>query len=198
MHGSIYRGIRHTDGNDPVRQNQYRCSGIQRIRPGRPDVGAVPDLPWRFDRNYIRPAGLDAQSTARDARDGARPVDSAKLLRCNSRKIPHAVEIHNLDGGFRGHSGLITAAAYSRRTRQHRYAARVHHRLRRRVDHEADESGTAPSVPGPFLPINADSGNRYLSSADVIAAERKLASLDRLAADRLRDLFFVRQEAQRA
>src|ERR1041384_494965 len=99
------------------------------------------------------------------------------------------MEIDDFDRHRSWTDGRLIAAPHARRAREHRDAPRIRHRLRGGVDHAADESGNAASFSLPARSPRAAARHRILPVVDVFFAGGKLAEINRLAADRLRNLF---------
>ena len=97
-----------------------------------------------------------------------------------------------LTGVARRNDGRPAAAERPGRTGEHRHAAGVRDRLRRRPRHAADPSRGRPPVPRPARAADPDPGDHHLPDPDVLPALGELGPPGRLAGPRLHHLFRLR------
>src|SRR5207249_11261479 len=112
--------------------------------------------------------------------------------------LPHAVPLHHLHR----HRGMLrsraVAAAAARDVGQHRHAARVRAGVRRRMDPATYATRSGAAVPYTARPPGAAARHPLLSGPHAHTAARHVDPLVRVASDRIRRLFWLLPETQRA
>ncbi len=129
----------------------------------------------RHRGSRLRGAGADPRSIAHLLCDGERRDDPAHVLR-RASALPHAMEGHAGDGLFRGAARGRAAARHPGRTRLHRHAPRLRHRVPGCDDPAGDAAPSRASVPRPGGVGRGPTRDDHVRRDDVLAAVRYLAA----------------------